>query len=42
MNAGVEYLGPVPDLVAVCAPAGVYLFKVNSGNTRTMCDIFLK
>ena len=23
-------------------PAGIYLFKVNKGNTRTMCEICLK
>ena len=22
-------------------PAGIYLFKVNNGNTKTMCEIFL-
>ena len=23
-------------------PAGIYLFKVNNGNTRTICEICLK
>ena len=37
-NVSYELLGNTRN----CHPAGIYLLKVNNGNTRTMCEICQK